>query len=61
MYDLSNEKDVVEYIQNATSEHDWNQRCDAVKRANGGRYPDFWYAAIVLSSVMHTVSSKWDK
>lgn len=51
-YDLTTEEGVVAYMREATSTSDWNNRCDKVKRANGGDYPKFWFKAIVLSGVM---------
>lgn len=55
---LTTPEGVKAYMSQATSEQDWNNRCDAVKRANGG-YPDFWYATIVLSGVMSATSQNW--
>ena len=55
---LSTPEGVKAYMSQATSEADWNRRCDEVKRANGG-YPDFWYSTIVLSGVAASTASKW--
>lgn len=56
--DLTIEANVVAYMSAAKSEKDWNERCDEVKRQNAG-YPNFWFAAIVLSGVAHQTASKW--
>ena len=52
------QQEVVEYMQAATSEEDWNHRTDEVKRRFGG-YPDFWFAAIVQGGVMATAQMNW--
>lgn len=57
-YDLTVERDMVQYMSVATSESDWNKRTDDVKRANGG-YPRFWYPAIILSGVAAKTAEKW--
>ena len=56
--DLTKQSDVVTLMQSSKSETEWNANCDKVKAANDG-YPQFWFAAIVLSGVMSTTSSKW--
>jgi len=49
--DLTKEQAVVEYMRAATSEADWNNRCDEVKRQNNG-YLAFWFKAIMLGGVI---------
>lgn len=53
--DLTKSESVVEYMKQATSDEDWDQRCDAVKGANSG-YPSFWYPAIIASGLYEQVS-----
>ncbi len=50
-YDLTKESGVVFFMMGAKSAADWNNRCDAVKAANDGQYPDFWYKAIILGGI----------
>ncbi len=45
-------------MNSATSESDWNNKCDQVKTAFNG-YPDFWFSSIVLSGLAGRVSAKW--
>ena len=52
------EKQVVELMSSATSEQDWNDKCDQVKAACGG-YPDFWFPLIVVSGLAATVQAGW--
>jgi len=40
---------VLAYMSQATSEGDWNNRCDEVKKANGGDYPSFWFLEMIAS------------
>jgi hypothetical protein len=51
--------DLVEFMTKATSEKDWNDRCDKIKEAFGGDYPEFWYTSIVLSGVLLATKSRW--
>lgn len=57
--DLTSEKGVVDHMSASTSEQDWNKRCDEVKAANGGGYPDFWYFKVIMSGLGNRVASKW--
>ena len=59
MRDLTVKNDVVNYMRESTSEEDWNERCDAVKAANGNEYPGFWFMSIVMSGVAHEVATRW--
>lgn len=52
------EQQVIDLMSSATSEKDWNNKCDQVKNACGG-YPSFWYSAIILSGLASKVSSNW--
>ena len=56
--DLTAPMDVCRYMSTATTEQMWNDRCDDVKKANGG-YPSFWYEAVVLSGVAAKAQSSW--
>jgi hypothetical protein len=59
MSNLTTQESVVELMQSAISESDWNTKADQVKAANNG-YPDFWYSAIVLSGLMGRVSARFN-
>lgn len=52
------EEQVVSLMEGATSEQDWNKKCDQVKAACGG-YPDFWYREIVLSGLAGRVAASF--
>lgn len=58
MFDLTTVTGVQQYMRGATSESDWNDRCDKVKDANNG-YPDFWFTAIMMSRLASQVMSKF--
>lgn len=51
------EQEVVELMESATSESDWNSKCDQVKKQCNG-YPNFWYHAIVISGLANRVLKK---
>jgi hypothetical protein len=40
---------------------DWNIHCEAVKIANGGDFPRFWYPQIVQSGLYADTVKKFDK
>jgi hypothetical protein len=52
------QQEVIDLMSSATSESDWNNKCDQVKAACDG-YPSFWYSAIILSGLAGRVSAKW--
>lgn len=56
--DLTKEEDVVTLMKSSTSERNWNENCDKVKKANNG-YPSFWFKAIIIGGVARDTSSKW--
>ena len=56
--DLTKQADVVSLMESSKTEAEWDANCDKVKAANNG-YPQFWYAAIVLSGVMGKTSAKF--
>lgn len=47
------------YMRGSKSEADWNARCDAVKAANGGKYPGDWFQTVIASGLLGEVSSTW--
>lgn len=53
--DLTNPNDVATYILSAKSEIDLGEKCNDVKTANGGDYPDFWYPCIIEFGIMDRV------
>ncbi len=57
--DLTKSRDVQIHMLGATSEQDWNDRCDQVKAANDGRYPSFWWEDINKSGIMAMVFANW--
>lgn len=57
--DLTQEVNVVNLMLSSGSEREWNYNCDRVKDANKGDYPDFWFAAIIMSGLLNKVSKTW--
>lgn len=41
-------ENLAQFMRAAESYDDWNRRCDIVKDANGGGYPDFWWDEIMV-------------
>lgn len=56
--DLTTPAGVKSLMESSSSEHEWNDNCDKVKRANGG-YPGFWYATIIQAGVLAIKQSQW--
>jgi hypothetical protein len=52
------QQQVIDLMSSATSERDWNDKCDQVKAAFNG-YPSFWYSAIILSGLASKVQANW--
>lgn len=52
------QQQVIDLMSSATSEADWNDKCDQVKEACDG-YPSFWFGAIILSGLASRVMAKW--
>ena len=46
------------YMEGATSQSDWNNRCDRVKKFHEG-YPDFWFPTVMLSGLANNVTKRW--
>ncbi|KKM73495.1 hypothetical protein LCGC14_1409910 [marine sediment metagenome] len=53
------EYQTISLMQSSTSEDDWNDNCDKVKAANNGKYPTYWFMAIIVSGLMGKVQETW--
>ena len=49
--DLTSSDGVAAFMRQTSSRKDWNERCDIVKKANGGDYPAFWYGTVIASGL----------
>lgn len=56
--DLTTVEGVKALMRSSRSEEEWNDNCNAVKRANGG-YQAFWFGAVVLSGLAAEVKDSW--
>lgn len=54
-----NEQEVIALMKSSKSADDWNANCFTVKKAFGGRYPAFWYSAILVSGVADDTVAKF--
>lgn len=52
-------EDEMNILRSTKSEDEWNNACDQVKKARGGRYPDDWYVKVILSGFLYNLSSTW--
>jgi len=55
---IMTQQQVIDLMNSATSESDWNDKCDQVKDACQG-YPSFWYSSTILSGLASKVQAKW--
>jgi hypothetical protein len=46
-----NKQEVIDLMKSSKSNKDWNTNCDIVKLENGGGYPNYWYAEVILSGL----------
>jgi hypothetical protein len=56
---LTTREGLAAHMRAAKSESDWNNRIEAVKRANGGDYPNFWFATVIMSGLAAEVQASW--
>lgn len=57
--DLTTVEDVEMYMKKATNSLDWNRRAREVQSANGGKFPEFWHATIMVSGLAVETQLKW--
>ena len=53
------EEEVVALMKSSRSDDEWNANAARVKAAYGGRYPAFWFPAIMLSGVAEETAQTW--
>jgi len=54
-----NEQQVIDLMKSSKNKVEWDQNADKVKKAFGGVYPDFWFAAIIMSGVLAEAQISW--
>jgi hypothetical protein len=59
MPDLKTPDGIRDLMHSSKNPDDWNANCDAIKAANGGNYPSFWFATIILSGLSEEVARSW--
>ena len=50
---------VESLMRSSTSESDWNDNCDKVKKNHGGEYPSYWFLTIIVSGLLEKVRKEW--
>ena len=50
---------VRELMADSTSNAEWSRNCDAVRAANGGNYPPFWYDTVEASGLADRTCAKF--
>ena len=49
----------LQRLRDSKNENDWNDACDAIKKARNGRYPDDWWAKVMTSGLADQVAKNW--
>ena len=52
---------VKELMGASTSEREWNENCDMIKKANNGDYPGFWFQEVMMSGLASRTQAKWSR
>jgi len=50
-FDLKTSRGVVGYLKTSKNKTDWTNKCDQIKKANGGDYPSFWFKDVIESRI----------
>jgi hypothetical protein len=59
MPDLTTSEGVRDLMLSSKDAAEWDANCDAVKAANGGDYPRFWFATVLASGLHGRVAASW--
>ena len=59
-HDLKSVDGVIRFMSDSVSPEDWNSHCEQVQAANGGKYPRFWFPAIMLTELRKKTVAGWD-
>jgi hypothetical protein len=59
MPDLTTPSGIRDLMRSSKNEREWSANCDAVKAANDGNYPGFWFQTIILSGLSKEVARSW--
>ncbi len=54
-------KNEIERLNEAKTEHEWNDVCDAVKAARDGNYPRDWYSRVVRSGLLNRKAAEFKR
>lgn len=49
----------LDRLSNTKNESEWNDACDAIKKAHNGGYPSDWWAKVMQSGLAAKVAVKW--
>ncbi len=59
--DLKSKEGVIDLICSSKNYADLCAKCDRIKKANGGVYPDFWFEVVNQSGLLSRVEDSFDK
>jgi hypothetical protein len=61
MIDLATIEGAKALLSTCLDTFDWRMACNAIKYANGGGYPSWWFAEIVESGFGDSINGRWGK
>lgn len=51
----------MESLKATKNSREWNDACDAIKRARGGEYPQDWFARVLATGLMKSITESWKR
>lgn len=57
---IATDQQLIDYMEQATSDEDWKARVDEVKRQNYGNYPRNWLPVMIVTGRYAKIMQKWD-
>ena len=46
-------------LLDSKNDTEWNNACDAIKKARNGQYPPDWYEVVIAGGLMGCVTTSW--
>lgn len=57
--DLTTKDGVCALLNTCETLEDWDIHITAIKEANGGGYPDFWYDLVIIGGMCDSIITRW--
>jgi hypothetical protein len=50
----------ITMLESCNNEREWDDACDAVKKARDGQYPSDWWVRVMKSGLATQLATKWN-